>query len=132
MYPEFSRERLDKTVQCLLNSKWVPFSSSMRTILPEAGGVYRICDVSNCENKILYAGLSGNLRDRLYRKHFMGNPKTSTLKRKLVGIKFDSPAEVKEYLRSSCEAQFCVIEDERLRRLAEQYIIALLQPPYND
>lgn len=105
----------------------------MRLDLPEDGGIYRICDFSASDPKLLYVGLSGNLRDRLYGKHLMGNPKTSTLKRKLVGSGlFPSASHVKEYLRRVCKTQFVVVPDARFRCFAEHYAIAVLQPPHND
>lgn len=132
MYPLYSQAQMQAVIDALLAGKWVAFDSAMRSQLPTEGGIYRICDFSAAEPRLLYVGLSGNLRDRLYSKHFMGTPQTSTLKRKLVGSRFADAAAVKEYLRSCCRAQYAVVTESRLRCFAEHYAIATLQPPHND
>lgn len=105
----------------------------LRSKLPSEGGVYRIFEKGADWRSSVYVGKSGNLQNRIYRSHLMGNQSVSPLKRKLIqdGRCTDEKA-VKRYLRDNCMIQFVLINDEAERMWFEHFAIAVLKPLYDD
>lgn len=116
----------------LLGRRPVPFDGNLRNALPTRGGVYRILETGAGWQSSVYVGKSGNLRERTYSNHFMGNRRASTLKRKLIldGLYADENA-VKEYLKERCSVQFLIVEEDE-RAHFEHFAVAILRPRYND
>lgn len=117
----------------LLAETPLPFDGNLRGALPTQGGVYRVFEKGSDWQGSVYVGKTGNLQERIYSNHLMGNRRASTLKRKL--IKYGDcadEADVKSYLKSGCLMQFLVVVDETERTFFEHFAIAVLRPRYND
>lgn len=86
-------------------------------LIDKLAAVYSITDASTGE--VLYVGRTKNIRQRLYNNHLMGPKTNARLKKYLV----DDPNQpqitdmlaAKEYLKSSCYAQF-IPEDDMVKR----------------
>jgi hypothetical protein len=123
--------RFQKLLEELLQAKptlLLPMMICAPSTLPAHGAVYRIIEKGSDWQNSVYVGRTGNLSDRLYRNHIMGQG----LKGKLVadGKCADSEA-AKRYLQS-CSVQYVFLEDDHFRKLFEHFVIAILQPTYND
>jgi len=104
-----------------------PIQLGARFFLPDAPGVYRIFQKPSSRTSSLYVG-EGNIRERLYHGHLMGNVITSPLKKKLAGGK----KSIKKFISEECLAQYIVIRDSRERKLFEHFAISVLKPLCND
>jgi hypothetical protein len=63
----------------------------------------------------------------------MGNRRVSPIKRKLIESgKFRSEKRVKQYLENDCFVQYLLVLDKRFRDILEHFIIAILNPEFND
>ncbi len=95
--------RYGELLRELLGRSPVPFDRCLRSALPVPGGVYRVLEKAAGWQSSVYVGKTGNLRERIYTNHFVGNRRASTLKKKLIrdGLRADEDA-VKEYLRHRC------------------------------
>jgi len=116
----------------LISSCPISFDKLLPRNLPASGGVYRIFENSSDWSKTIYVGSTKNLRKRIYRNLFMGNPRVHTLKHKLISAGFTKARTVEQYLKSNCRIQYLKISNERERKLFEHFAISILEPKYND
>jgi excinuclease UvrABC nuclease subunit len=78
-------------------------------------------------------GKTGNLLQRIYHNHLMGDKQASSVKRKLInnfGLRDEK--EVKDYLGRKCSLQFIVIKNKNELKFVEHFLISILRPKYND
>ncbi|MFQ6009132.1 MAG: hypothetical protein ACE5K8_09310 [Candidatus Zixiibacteriota bacterium] len=69
----------------------------------------------------------------MYSNHLKGNHSSSTFRRKLIESgHFSDEKEVTRYLKSTCQVQFVVIQDDAERTTFEHFALAILRPKYND
>ena len=117
----------------LLSSSQVPFDNSLHGFLPEEGGVYRIFEKGSVWQSSVYVGKTTDLRNRIYKNHFMGNREASTLKRKLIRTgQFNDERAVKQFLQDRCLVQYVIVTDKRLRNFLEHFAVSVLKPQFND
>ncbi|MCK4404800.1 MAG: hypothetical protein KAW02_06880 [candidate division Zixibacteria bacterium] len=118
----------------LLASEKIPFNDvDLHRKLPKESGVYRIFEKKSEWNKSIYLGKTGNLLQRIYHNHLMGDKQASSVKRKLIanfGLR-DEKA-VKDYLKRRCSLQFIVIKNRNEIKFVEHFLISILRPKYND
>lgn len=132
--------RVDKIIEgykenllSLLSGRQIPFDENLRSNLSTSAGVYRIFEVGANWRQSVYVGKSTNIKTRIYGDHFIGNPRASTLKRKLIDQgRFADEKEVKEYLRRECLVQWIEVEDDLNRTWLEHFAAAILRPGFND
>ncbi len=104
-----------------------PVSPRDRINLPDESGVYRIFKKPASSTMSLYVG-EGNILDRIYHGHLMGNKVTSPLKKKLPG----GNKSIKQFISQDCLVQFLIIRDPIKRKRFEHFAISILNPPHND
>ena len=125
--------RYKELLQTLLAAPPIPFDESLHSALPTQGGVYRIFEKGADWQRSVYVGKTGDLQNRVYGNHLMGNRRASTLKRKLIRYgKCADENDVKEYLKDKCLLQFLVVADDAERTSFEHFAVAILRPRYND
>lgn len=117
----------------LMASEKISFNDvDLHKKLPEESGVYRIFGRKADWNKSMYVGSSGNLLQRIFHNHLMGN-KRDNIKKKLInnlGLK-DAKA-VKNYLKRNCSLQFIVVKNKKELKFIEHFLISILRPKHND
>ncbi len=128
---EITQKYIEKLLT-LISSCPVSFNNVLHKNLPASGGVYRIFEDSSDWSKTVYIGSTKNLRERIYRNLFMGNPEVHTLRRKLISAGFTKVGAVERYLKSNCRIQYLKISNERERKLFEHFAISISKPKYND
>ncbi|QLH33403.1 MAG: hypothetical protein HWD62_14175 [Cyclobacteriaceae bacterium] len=88
----------------------------------------------NEEEVALYVGKSGNLSERIYRNHLMGNTISSNLKRYLINdqnrAEIEDANSAKEFLINNCNVRWILESHERKRGALECFCIAKLFPIY--
>jgi hypothetical protein len=120
-------------LQTLVESFSHPFDKNLYGNLPSEGGIYRIFEKGADWQDSVYIGKSFDLQKRIYKNHFMGDRKASSLKRKLIKIaEFADEKAVKQYLKEKCLVQFVLIRDKAERTWFEHFSIAVLKPRIND
>jgi|SRR3989338_9334923 len=105
-----------------------PLGQINRRNIPKKPGIYLFTDK---KRKILYVGKTKNLQDRLYSKHRMGTPESSTLKRKLIKLKGLNENNVKKYIESNFYVRWRVVSFIKAAYF-EHFLISVLNPKYND
>jgi len=116
----------------LMSGSRLPFNSKLHSSLPNKAGVYYIFEETSTKQIPLYLGKATNLYYRVYKEHFMGTPKDSNLKGKLINShQCKDGNDAKQYLRERCFVQYVEIEDESLRNSFERFAINSLKPRYN-
>lgn len=132
------KERLEHYNQLLdelMANQSFSFNGLPRNGLPTTGGIYRISLVEpiESEDNTAYVGKTGNLRERLYTNHLMGNLTASNLKKKLVstGACLDA-AGAKLLLTGHYQLQYIQMDDARERTFFEHFAVAILHPLFND
>lgn len=109
------------------------FNDNLHHSLSKKGGVYRIFEYGSTWQNSVYVGQAINLHNRIYRNHFLGSKRVSTLKRKLIKTgRFKNEKTVKRYFKTNCFVQYIVIEGKPLRNSFEHFAISILKPQYND
>ena len=102
--------------------------------IPSNGGVYLVTEIVADEEVALYVGKSGNLSERIYRNHLMGNERSSNLKRYLIGdptrLQITDANAAKLFLSTSCRVRWILESQERKRGAVECFCIAKLYPMY--
>lgn len=117
----------------LLSFRPLPFSGLPRNELPTLGGIYRVSLIDSNGLATTYIGKTGNLRERLYRNHLMGNLVASNLKKKLVSSGACTDAvSAKVLLTGHYQVQYIQMDDARERTFFEHFAVAVLQPLLND
>ena len=115
----------------LISGPQLAFDDRLYGLLPTGGGVYRIFEKGATWESSIHVGETGNLRQRIYRNHYMGNRRASIMKKKLIESgRFGDEAAVKQYLRNRCLVQYIEIPDESLRKFFEHFAISILKPRY--
>lgn len=115
----------------LLSSPRFHLDSLSLDSLPKKDAVYRIAE-KDAKWRTLYVGKANYLRTRI-RQNLMGNRRVSPIKRKLIESgKFRSEKRVKQYLENDCFVQYLLVLDKRFRDILEHFIIAILNPEFND
>ena len=124
--------RHEKLLHELLESPALPFDENLHSALPFGGGVYRIFQKGSNWSSSEYVGRTGNLHERVYCNHFMGNRRASALKKKLIDQRVELDEEgVKQYMKRQCSVQFLIIEESQALSF-EHFALAILRPKYND
>ncbi len=96
--------------------------------ITKKGGIYRIYEGEHT----LYVGQSACLLTRIKNNLWKGNSKSHILLRKLEKYdKLDDKAKMKEQLRK-WSVSTVIVEDPATRISAEHFVIAVLNPRYND
>ena len=119
-------------VDRVLSAPKFSFADIKPLLIPEDPGVYIIRLQESGET--LYVGRTKNLRQRIYSNHLHGPITNARLKKYLV----EDPNEpsitdlskAKQYLRTHCYVQFCVIDDLKERGQAEGLLSFLLNVRY--
>lgn len=121
-----------RTIERLLAAAKLEFNGSLRSALPARPGLYAISVREAAAGEFLRAGRAGDLQQRVYQNHLMGN-QTGNLRSQLVrdGV-CASLEEAKTWIRTHCLVQFAVIQDEAERRWGEHIMLSLLRPRYSD
>ena len=126
---------LRTTVARLLDSTQMRFDSSLRGLLPDRHGIYRIFLASD-PAATLRAGrtksAAGGLRQRVYQNHFMGDQQ-GNLRQQLVSAQMCRDMQhTKQFIRSYCLVQIVEIEKEDERKWAEHFMLSVLRPTFTD
>jgi hypothetical protein len=128
-------DRYRKLLQQLLATPPIALDDNLYSALPVQGGVYRVFQKGSDWHSSVYVGETGNLRERIYRNHLMGNLESSTLKRKLIklGVCHDE-RDAKRYLRERCLVQLLTDDHfgDEARTSFEHFAVAILRPRIND
>ena len=119
----------------LLDSTPMRFDSSLRRLLPEGHGVYRIF-LGSAPTETLRAGrtktAAAGLRQRVYQNHFMGDQK-GNLRQQLISAEICRDLlGAKEFIRSNCLVQVFEIEQEYDRMWTEHFILSVLRPRFTN
>lgn len=122
---------LDKKLSELLQKNGLSFGG-IRKHIPKRGGVYLISLKCNNQREIpLYVGLSGNLLQRIYQNHLMGDLRASSFKRHLINSsECKNKDEAKEYIKSRCLVRWISIGDKKKRGALEGYFLAMIFPRF--
>ena len=125
--------RYNQLLEQLLSVRPLSFNGLPRNELPTEGGIYRISLVEPTKDETAYIGKTGNLKERLYTNHLMGNLIASNLKKKLVKAgDCLNATEAKLLLTGHYQIQYIQLTDARERTFFEHFAVAVLQPLLND
>ena len=122
-------------LQQLTDSVSHSFDERLYRTLPTQQGIYRIFE-KNSPDITLRAGrtktAAGGLRQRVYKNHFQGD-QSGNLRQQLVNDGVSANLEeAKQFIKDNCRVQILIIEDDENRKLAEYFMLAVLQPKYSD
>jgi excinuclease UvrABC nuclease subunit len=98
--------------------------------VPTSGGVYIFSEKGAPLGQYLYAGKSGNLRDRIGNQHGSVKESCDMLGMVMRERKRDAE-EAKSWMSENCRVQWVEVEPKRLRAFVEDYTIAVLRPIWN-
>jgi hypothetical protein len=123
---------LTRWLDDLLSGDPIRFESLAASSLPPEGGVYFISDLSQRNEIVVYVGLTGNLRKRVYTQQLQGHKESSQIKVAIIqhGRARDH-AQAKEYLRRRCAVRFDAIPDYREREMREGFAKGVLKPEFS-
>lgn len=123
---------LTRWLDGVLSRDPIRFESLVPSLLPSEGGVYFISDLSQRTEDIIYIGLTGNLRQRVYTGQFQGQKASSQIKVAVVqhGRARDL-AQAREYLKKCCAVRCDAIPDFREREMREGFAKAVLKPEFS-
>lgn len=100
--------------------------------LPESGGVYAVGLDHGGTSKIVYVGLTGNLRNRAYKIHLHGDKAGGQVKNALIHFGYaKTMPEAKAFMLSHCTLRFVEVPDHREREMREGFAKAILQPEFS-
>lgn len=123
---------LTRWLDDVLSREPVKFGSLTPSLLPSEGGTYFISDLSQRAEDIVYVGLTGNLRQRVYTQQLQGQKASSQIKIALVQHgRASDLAQAKEYLKKCCAVRFDAIPDFREREMREGFAKAILRPEFS-
>ncbi len=123
---------LTKWLDDVLSRKPVRFDTLSPSSLRSEGGIYFISDLSQRDEKVIYVGLTGNLRQRVYTNQLQGDRMASQIKVALIEHKTASDMKsAKGYLKKFCAVRFDVVPDYREREMREGFAKAILKPEFS-
>jgi hypothetical protein len=119
----------------LLESKPMRFDSSLRGLLHEAQGIYRIY-LASAPAETLRAGrtktAAAGLRQRVYQNHYMGDQKGNLRQQLILAEMCRDLPHAKDFIRSNCLVQVVEIELEDDRKWTEHFMLSMLRPRFTD
>ncbi|WP_251026685.1 GIY-YIG nuclease family protein [Bacillus sp. ISL-46] len=118
----------------IMTLKPLEIKTLTRYNFPKKGGVYLF---TTKDDECVYAGKTGDLRDRVFDVHLNGKGKSSFRQallgqkktRKLEAVTTDD--EIDYYIEKMFLIRFVVIEDILLRGCVEDFLNAILKPMYS-
>lgn len=123
---------LTKWLDEIVDTDPIGFDILKPSSIPTEGGVYFISDSSHKKEEIVYVGLSGNLRQRIYTNQFQGDESGSQIKKAVIDHgRAKTWESAKEYLKENCGVRFGVVPDFRERQIREGFAIAILKPEFS-
>ena len=119
-------------VEKLLKAKLTSCGDLTPAKLPQCGGIYIF--VSGETSKVLRAGRTENLRQRIYQNHLMGKQAGNLRSQLVKSGKVNDLDEAKEWIRQNCSVAY--LEDNFMEgldmRWAEHFMLAVLRPRFSD
>ena len=116
----------------LMTAAPVSFSDLTPAKVPVKTGVYLVMGDEGEGEEPYYIGRSGNLQERLYRNHLMGNEQASSLKKHVIADgRATDKEEAKQFLQRHCTARWIEVEEPRSCSALEAFCTAILTPKYN-
>ncbi|MFC5528367.1 GIY-YIG nuclease family protein [Cohnella yongneupensis] len=127
--------QVEQTADALIQQTPVEIKPLTRFDFPKKGGVYAFTTVE--DDKCIYVGKSGDLRDRVFNAHLTGKGRSSR-RGALLGRKktrdqtpVTTEDDLDDYIEQHYRLRFYIIEDITLRGCIEDYLNALLKPIYS-
>jgi hypothetical protein len=128
----FFEKYLEEKLLEILAKPFIPIDELLRGQLPDTGGVYLFTRIDKeHEETPLYIGVTGNLKQRIYTNHLMGNLQASSFKKYLVESKVsETPEDAKNFIKEHCGVRISEEPDIRKRGALEFYMTARLMPMF--
>ena len=122
---------LTKWLDDLLQQEPLRFSDMQPGDIPQTGGVYLVSDFGHGREEIVYVGLTGKLRQRVWSNQYRGNEKSAPVKVALVHLgRATDMTSAKEYMHEHSAVRFDVVPDYREREMREGFAKAVLNPEF--
>ena len=102
-------------------------NSLSQASLPETHGVY----VLFFQEKMQYAGSSGNLSNRIKKNLLGGNRNSHTLINKLCTLRKKEAPDAVRWLKNNSNIKFTVTQKEEDAKILEDVLIAIYHPHFN-
>ncbi len=133
--PDVDRSRaaeLAKWLEGFLSGPSVPCSRLKPSMLPKLGGVYAFETRRGKRSRIVYVGLTGELRRRIYTNHLHGDKHSSQMRTAMVnlGIARDHK-RAKQVMRRGYSVRFRVVQGHQQRQMYEGYATAMMKPRFS-
>jgi len=114
-----------KSLESLFASKAHEFSTVNRDLIPTTSGIYAIYE----NNKLVYIGISANLKRRILGDHLRGDCQASAFRKNLSkALDLNDEGNITDYIIKKCS--FCFLEHENPKYL-EHFAIGVLEPKLN-